>query len=104
MGSSRPTRIYQHIHWLVCSPDTPQGQWASRYIIHASRLLSDEVLRSIMLHLFSIVVVGLHFCKPLHVAMKFGLYLRFRVQRIVSEGAQVSFPADCLHQSIFTFR
>ena len=45
-----------------------------------------------------------HFCLPLHVAMKVGLYLHPSFDgawRLVSEGSPMFievFPADCLHQ------
>ncbi len=45
MGSSFPTGSPRHLHRAVSSPGPRQGQRESRYAFHASRQLSDEVLR-----------------------------------------------------------
>ncbi len=45
METSFPTEGSWHIHHVVSSSDPMLRQWNSRYAIHASHLLSDEVLR-----------------------------------------------------------
>ena len=45
MESSFPSGSLRHLHRTVSSPGPEQGQWESRYAIHASRQLSGEVLR-----------------------------------------------------------
>ena len=45
METSFPTEGSRHVHRVVSSLDPRLGQWNNRYAIHASHLLSDEVLR-----------------------------------------------------------
>ena len=45
MESSFPSGSSRHLHRKVISLGPKQGQWECRYVIHASRQLSGEVLR-----------------------------------------------------------
>ena len=58
------------------SPSALRRQCPNRYAIRAGRNLPDKEFRLILL-LHGFVAAGAgHFCRPLHVAMQSGLYLR----------------------------
>jgi hypothetical protein len=68
------------------SPSALRRQCPNRYAIRAGRNLPDKEFRLICCATFS-VGAG-HFCRPLHVAMQSGLYLRADLGKVCSPGVK----------------
>jgi hypothetical protein len=71
------------------SPSALRRQCPNRYAIRAGRNLPDKEFRLIVLLPPTwYVEAGRHFCRPLHVAMQSGLYLRADLGKIRSPGVK----------------
>ena len=79
------------------SPSALRRQCPNRYAIRAGRNLPDKEFRLIVLLPPTwYVEAGRHFCRPLHVAMQSGLYLRADLGKIRSPGVKsLRIPLPC---------